>query len=179
MFCLMPTSLHTLHVNNVNWGSWSLMILLGSPKCVNTCWIYSAAMPSALISSTHEIKIAALVQSWFSVKKKVRKSQKKKWLSVMKSQGKVCFLWLFLDFSWLKANFFNFSWLYFLQRMRFHQDWCGLRAWLCLPSCQYWGHILHPQPIVGPGDGSVHMQSGTTQQNRTWFKVEQIQSNLS
>ena len=35
----------------------------------------------------------------------------------MKSQGKVCFLWLFLDFSWLKAVFFEFSWLPFLQRI--------------------------------------------------------------
>ena len=35
----------------------------------------------------------------------------------MKSQGKVCFLWLFLDFSWLKAIFFNFTWLSFLQRV--------------------------------------------------------------
>ena len=35
----------------------------------------------------------------------------------MKSQGKVTKNRLFLDFSWLKAVFFNFTWLSFLQRV--------------------------------------------------------------
>ena len=35
----------------------------------------------------------------------------------MKSQGKVTKNRLFLDFSWLKAIFFNFSWLSFLQSL--------------------------------------------------------------
>ena len=34
-----------------------------------------------------------------------------------KSQGKVKKYWRFVDFSWLKANFFDFTWLSFLQRM--------------------------------------------------------------
>ena len=65
MFCSIPTILQSSRVNlDVKQGSLSLIILLGSPKWINTCLMYSAAVPSALISSLQGIKIAALVQSW-------------------------------------------------------------------------------------------------------------------
>ena len=47
-----------------------------------------------------------------------------------KSQGKVKKYWLFVDFSWLKAIFFDFTWLSFLQRMR-----CVVSMFYGLISC--------------------------------------------
>ena len=68
IFCSMPISLHNSHVNfDVNLGSWSLMILLGNPKCVTTCCRYNAAVPSALISLIRCKNMAALVQSWLVI----------------------------------------------------------------------------------------------------------------
>ena len=65
MFCSIPTILCSSCVNlDTNCGSLLLIILLGSPKCINTCLIYSAAIPLALISLLHGIKTATLVQSW-------------------------------------------------------------------------------------------------------------------
>ena len=65
MFCSIPTSLHISHVNlDTNHKSLLLMILLGSLKWVNTCCTERAAVLSALTSSMHGTKIAALVQSW-------------------------------------------------------------------------------------------------------------------
>ena len=68
IFCSMPISLQSLHVNfDVNLGSWSLMILLGNPKCVTTCCRYNAAVPSALISSIQGKNMSALVQLWLVI----------------------------------------------------------------------------------------------------------------
>ena len=65
MFCSIPISLHNSLVNlDAKRGSWSLMILLGSPKLVTTCLRYKAAVPSVLISSLHGMKMAAFVQLW-------------------------------------------------------------------------------------------------------------------
>ena len=50
-------------------------------------------------------------------KKESQVKSKKKQLLVNKSQQKVNIFWLFLDFSWLKAIFFDYTWLSFLQRM--------------------------------------------------------------
>ena len=49
---------------DVNRGSLSLIILEGNPWCTNTCLRYSAAVPSAVISSLHGINTDAFVQSW-------------------------------------------------------------------------------------------------------------------
>ena len=43
-----------------------------------------------------------------------------------KSQGKVKKYWLFVDFSWLKAVFFDFTWLSFLQSLSIDIEAKGL-----------------------------------------------------
>ena len=56
---------HNSRVNlDAKRGSRSLMILAGSPNLRKTCDTYSAAVPSAVISSVHGMNIEALVQSW-------------------------------------------------------------------------------------------------------------------
>jgi hypothetical protein len=61
----MPKIRHNLCVNlDAKRGSRSLMIRDGSLNLVNTCQMYSPAISSAVISSRHGMKIAALVQSW-------------------------------------------------------------------------------------------------------------------
>ena len=62
---MMPSCLHSSQVNlEVNCGSRSLIILVGSPKRTNTCLRYDAVVSSVEISSTHGINIDAFVQSW-------------------------------------------------------------------------------------------------------------------
>jgi hypothetical protein len=63
--CLTPVTLHAACMNlDMNRGYQSLMTLVGSPKWANTCFMYNTAVSSAVMSSLHGMKIAALVQPW-------------------------------------------------------------------------------------------------------------------
>src|ERR1700735_5893994 len=65
MFCVIPSMRHTSLVNfNANRGSLSLMILLGSLKCLNMWVTKTAAVSSDVMASLHGMNSAALVQSW-------------------------------------------------------------------------------------------------------------------
>src|ERR1700733_11718849 len=65
MFCVIPSMRHTSLVNfDANRGSRSLMILLGSPKHLNTWVTKTATVSSDVMASLHGINSAALVQSW-------------------------------------------------------------------------------------------------------------------
>ena len=65
MFCVIPNMRHTSLVKfDANQGSRSLMILLGSPKRLNTWVTKTAAVSSDEMASLHGINSAALVQSW-------------------------------------------------------------------------------------------------------------------
>ena len=72
-----------------------------------------------------------------------------------RKSGKVCFLWFFLDFSWLKATFFNYSWLSFVQSLIIH--WCYWQqccfhlclcclCWVVLPP---WNHLCMLDQFAG------------------------------
>ena len=65
MFCVIPSMRHTSLVNfDANQGSRSLMILLGSPKRLNTWVTKTTVVSSDVMASLHGINSAALVQSW-------------------------------------------------------------------------------------------------------------------
>ena len=65
MFCVIPSMRHTSLVNfDANQGSRSLMILLGSLKCLNNWVTKTAAVSSDVMASLQGINSAALVQSW-------------------------------------------------------------------------------------------------------------------
>src|SRR3984885_4357191 len=65
IFCVIPSMRHTSLVNfDVNRGSRSLIILRGSPKCLNTWVTKTAAVSSDVMASLHGMNSAALVQSW-------------------------------------------------------------------------------------------------------------------
>ena len=65
MFCVIPSIRHSSLVNlDANRGSLSLMILVGSPKRLNTWVTKSAAVSSDVMASQQGMNSAALVQSW-------------------------------------------------------------------------------------------------------------------
>jgi len=63
--CWIPSALHISFTNaEVNQGSWSKMILLGSPNQGMRCFRYSSATPVLLIIFVHRINLAALEHPW-------------------------------------------------------------------------------------------------------------------
>jgi len=67
-FCWIPSALHISFTNaEVNRGSQSKMILLGSPNQGIRCFRYSSAMPVLSIVFVHGMNLAALEQPWLMI----------------------------------------------------------------------------------------------------------------